>query len=108
MKLTVLPSQRQCAPKILPATLPPHPVAAARQAMGLFDTLYSAITGRTPLLPLAAWLLDRQLLPRRRDLLDQLELEDTIVVFGLARRVVQLRRERKATIDVAEIPLAAE
>ena len=38
------------------------------------------------------WLLDRQLLPRRRGLLDQLEFEDTIVEFGLARRIVQLHR----------------
>src|SRR4029450_13960046 len=53
-------------------------------------------------------LLDCQPLPRRRSLRDQLEFEDTIVVFRLARGLVQLRRQRKATIDVAEITLAAE
>src|SRR3989475_1758150 len=54
------------------------------------------------------WLLDCQPFPRHRGLLDQLELEDTVVVFGLARRLVQLRRQHKATIDVAEIPLVAQ
>src|SRR5260370_11926213 len=50
-------------------------------------------------------LLDCQPLPRRRGLRDQLEFENTIVVFGLARRLVQLHWQREAAIDVAEIPL---
>src|ERR1700687_651153 len=54
------------------------------------------------------WLPDCQPLPRHRGLLDQLELEDTVVVCGLARRLVSVRRQRKATIDVAEIPLVAQ
>src|SRR6266567_5820698 len=54
------------------------------------------------------WSLDRELLPRYRGLLDKLEFKDAIVVFGFARRLVQLRRQLEAAIDVAEIPLAAE
>src|SRR5580692_9135425 len=65
-------------------------------------------TTATTRLPCSARLLDHQSLAWRRGLRDQLEFEDTIVILGLARRLVQLDRQRKAAIDVAEIPLAAQ
>jgi hypothetical protein len=84
MKLTALPVGFNVLQRRWPTLLLRCSVIAAFGGRMLY--------GKLPLLegqPPPIGLLDRQPLARRCGLLDQLQLEDTIVVLGLARRFVQ-------------------
>src|SRR5438876_12173922 len=103
-KLTTLTRPDQCAPTILMS-----PATRCRKLPATRKRCAATCHYRKNVIPsVCCRLPDSQPLPRCRGLLHQLQFEDTIVVFCLARRLVQLRGQGEATIDVAEIPLVAE
>jgi hypothetical protein len=80
-------SQDQCAPT-MPAPLPRRRNCRPRE--GGFTAICECRGNVIP--SVSCWLPDSQPLPRRRSFPHQLELEDAVVVCGLARRLVQLHR----------------